>query len=190
MARSTPRPSNPTNDGSTSETEFDRHRTTFNDSGNLPHKMSSDAVRWCAQNRPAILMSVAVGVQGPAVVPAPVVVLVPAVLLVPAPAVLLEVAVMVPVLLPVAVLCISSVPDSEIRMTTGAFNPAPTTFHAGSLARRDNELPAICKIDGKPKIDGNFFKSMAKSIKANRASLIADEACTQHTGYYTSSTSS
>jgi len=53
-----------------------------------------------------------------------------------------------------------------------------------------NDLPAIHKIDGKPKIDGNFLKSMAKSIKANRASLIADEACTQHTGYYASSSCS
>jgi hypothetical protein len=117
---------------------------------------------------------------------------------VPAPAVLPTVAVavvvVVPVpsglLLPVAVLCISSVPDSEIRMTTVAFTHATTTFHGGLLVRSDNELPATYKIDGKPKIDVNFFKSMAKSIKANRASLIADETCKQYTGYYTSSSGS
>jgi hypothetical protein len=145
------------------------HRSTFNYSGNPPLKNS------CAQNRSAILLSV----------PVPV----PAVVLVPAPAVLLAVVVPMPpgLLLPVAVLCISSVSDSEICMTTRVFTPAPTTFHGGSLARRDNEPPAMHKIDGKPKIDGNFFKSMAKSIKANRASLIVDEACTQHTGYYPSS---
>ena len=138
------------------------HRSTFNYSGNPPQNISSDAARWCA--RSGIPLSV------PVMVPAAAVVLVPVVVVVPAPAVLLAVAVPVPpeLLLPVAVLCISSVPDSEIRMTTRAFNPAQTTFHGGSLARRDNELPAIHKIDGKPKIDGNFFKSMAKSIKANR----------------------
>ena len=118
--------------------EVEANRSTFNYGGNPPQMISSDAARWCAQNRSAILLPV----------PAP------AVVLVPAPAVLLAVAVPVPpgLLLPVAVLCIPSV-----------------------------------KIDGKPKIDGNFFKSMAKSIKANRASQMVHEACTQHTGYYTSS---
>jgi hypothetical protein len=106
--------------------EVEAHRSTFNYSGNPPHKISSDAARWCAQNRSAVLLSVAVP---------------------PAPAV---------------------------------------TSHGGLPAGCDNELPAIYEINGKPKIDGNFFKSMAKSIKANRA-LIADEACTQHTGYYTPS---
>jgi hypothetical protein len=161
--------------------EVEAHRSTCNYSGNPPQKISSDAARWCAQNQSRILWSV------PVMVPAP------AVVLVPAPAVLLAVAVAVPVpvspglLLPVAVLCIPSVTDSEIRMTTRAFNPATTTFHGGSMARCNIEPPAIHKIDGKQKIDGNFFKSMAKSIKANRASLIVDEAGTEHTGYYTSS---
>jgi hypothetical protein len=115
------------------------HCSTFNYIGNPPHRISSDAARWCAQNRSAVPLSEAVPVPAPAVVP--------------------------------------------------PMTPAPTTFHGGSLARRDNELPAICKINCKPKIDGNFFKSMAKSIKASRAS-IADESCTQHTGYYTSNSCS
>jgi hypothetical protein len=164
--------------------EVEAHRSTFNYSGNPPQNISSDAARWCAQS--GILLSV------PVMVPAAAVVLVPVVVLVPAPAVLLAVAVPVPpgLLLPVAVMCIPSVTDSEIRMTTGAFTPAPTTFHGGLLARRDIEPPAIHKIDGKATRDGNFFKSMAKSIKANRASLIADETCKQYTGYYTSSSGS
>jgi hypothetical protein len=110
--------------------EVEAHCSTFNYSGSPPHKISSDAARWCAQNPSAVL-------PPPTREPPPK----------PAPAV---------------------------------------TLHGGSLARCDNELPAIYEINGKPKIDGIFFKSMAKSIKANRA-LIADEACTQHTVYYTSS---
>jgi hypothetical protein len=47
------------------------------------------------------------------------------------------------------------------------------------------------KNNGKPTIDVNFFKSMAKTIKANRASkagaeVVDDKACTHYTGYYTS----
>ena len=47
------------------------------------------------------------------------------------------------------------------------------------------------KSNGKPTIDVNFFKSMAKTIKANRASkagaeVVDDKACTHYTGYYTS----
>jgi len=122
--------------------EVEAHHSTFNYIGNPPHKISSDAARWCAQNRSAVLLSVTVPVRAPPVVPA---------------------------------------------MPTGAFTAAPP--HGGSLARRDNELHAIHKIDGKLKIDGNFFKSMAKSIKANRAS-IAYESCTPHTGYYTYSSCS
>ena len=46
------------------------------------------------------------------------------------------------------------------------------------------------KNNGKPTIDVNFFKSMAKTIKANRASkagaeVVDDKACTHSTGYYT-----
>jgi hypothetical protein len=118
--------------------EVEAHRSTFNYSGNPPHKISSDAARWCAQNRSSVLLSVAV---------------------------------------PRA----SGEPPATRE-------PPAVTFHGGSLAGCDNELPAIYENNGKPKIDGNFFKSMAKSIKANRANraLIADEACTQqHTGYYT-----
>ena len=112
-------------------------------SGNPPHKISSEAARWCAQNRSAVLLSVSpVAVALPPVPPG--------------------------FLLPVAVMCIAPVPDSEIRMTTVALTPAPTTFHGGLLARRDNEPHVMYKIDGEPKIDINFFKSMAKSIKANR----------------------
>jgi hypothetical protein len=111
-------------------------------SGNPPHKISSEAARWCAQNRSAVLLSVSpVAVALPPVPPG--------------------------LLLPVAVLCIPSVTDSEIRMTTVALTPAPTTFHGGSLARRD-EPHVMYKIDGKPKIDINFLKSMAQSIQANR----------------------
>ncbi len=111
------------------------HRSTFNYIGNPPQRISSDAARWCAQNRSGIFLSV------PVPVPARGAVLVPAVVLVPSPAVLMAVEVAVPVsvpvspglLLPEAVLCIPSVTASEIRMTTNAFNPAPTTFHGGSM---------------------------------------------------------
>jgi hypothetical protein len=78
------------------------------------------------------------------------------------------------------------VPAPAVVLVPAPAVPATTTFHGGSLARCNIEPPAIHKIDGKQKIDGNFFKSMAKSIKANRASLIVDEAGTEHTGYYTS----
>jgi hypothetical protein len=122
--------------------EVEAHHSTFNYIGNPPHKISSDAARWCAQNRSSVLLSA---------------VLMP----VPAP----------PVVPP---------------MTTRANTAAPPL--GGSLARRDNELHAIYKIDGKPKIDGNFFKSMAKAIKANRGSIA--DACAPHTGYYTSSSCS
>jgi hypothetical protein len=45
--------------------------------------------------------------------------------------------------------------------------------------------------NGKPTIDVNFFKSMGKTIKVNRASkvgaeVVHDKACTHSTGYYTS----
>jgi hypothetical protein len=83
------------------------------------------------------------------------------------------------------------------RFAVRSCSSAPTTCQDGSLVSRDNELPATYKIDGKPKIDGNFFKSMAKSIKANRASIaksrsdvVDGEECTQHTGYYTYSSCS
>jgi hypothetical protein len=71
-------------------------------------------------------------------------------------------------------------------MTTRGNTTAPP--HGDSLARRDNELHVIYKIDGKPKIDGNFFKSMAKAIKDNRGSIA--DAYTPHCGYYTSSSCS
>ena len=91
--------------------------------------------------------------------------------------------------------------DSEIHMLPGAYKPAPTACHgcspvratASSLASmRDSELPSgLSKNNGKPTIDRNFFKSMAKTIKANRASIadaevVDEEACTHYTGNYAS----
>jgi hypothetical protein len=87
------------------------------------------------------------------------------------------------------------------HMLAGAYTPAPTVrngcspVHAttSSLASiHDSELPSrVYKNNGKPTIDGNFFKSMAKTIKANRATradadVVDEEACTHYTGYYTS----
>jgi hypothetical protein len=104
-----------------------------------------------------------------------------------------------------AVLSITSlVADSEIHMLAGAYTPAPTACHACSPVHatasplapvHDSELPSgLYKNNGKPTIDRNFFKSMAKTIKANRTSttsiaegeVVDQEACTQYTGYYTS----
>jgi hypothetical protein len=100
-----------------------------------------------------------------------------------------------------AVLSITSVADSEMHMLAGACSPPPTACHgcspvratASSLASiRDSEVPSgLSKNNGKPTIDRNFFKSMAKSIKANRASIadaevVDEEACTHYTGNYTS----
>jgi hypothetical protein len=59
---------------------------------------------------------------------------------------------------------------------------------------RDSELPTgLYENNGKPTIDRNFFKSMAKTIKLNlgRASkadadVVDEEACTYYTGAYTS----
>jgi hypothetical protein len=50
----------------------------------------------------------------------------------------------------------------------------------------------LYKNNGKPTIDVNFFKSMAKTIKANRAPIadaevVDEEACTHYTGNYASS---
>ena len=95
----------------------------------------------------------------------------------------------------------TSVANSEIDMLAGAYTPAPTACHgcspvratASSLASiSDSELPYVLyKNNGKPTIDRNFFKSMAKSIKSSRASIadaegVDEEACTHYTGYYTS----
>ncbi len=65
-----------------------------------------------------------------------------------------------------------------------------TTSFLASI--HDSELPSDGhKNNGKPKIDGNFFKSMARTIKANRATkadsdVVDEEKCTHYTGYYTS----
>ena len=52
----------------------------------------------------------------------------------------------------------------------------------------------LYKNNGKATIDHNFFKSMAKTIKANRATradadVVDEEACTHYTGCYTSNSS-
>jgi hypothetical protein len=39
----------------------------------------------------------------------------------------------------------------------------------------DSELSVICNNNGKPTIDPNFFKSLAKTIKANRPLIPGDE---------------
>jgi len=97
-----------------------------------------------------------------------------------------------------------SVSDSGIHLLTGEGTPATTVRHGhgdspvrattSSLASvHDSELPSgVHKNNkGKPTIDGNFFKSMARTIKANRATkadtdVVDEEACTHYTGYYTS----
>ena len=103
-----------------------------------------------------------------------------------------------------AVLSIPSVVDvdSEIHELPGAYTPAPTACHGCSpvcatassrASMRDSELPSgLSKNNGKPTIDRNFFKSMAKTIKANRApvayaEVVDEEACTHYTGNYASS---
>jgi len=100
-----------------------------------------------------------------------------------------------------AVLSITSVADSEMHMLAGACSPPPTACHGCSLVHatasspasiRASELPSgLSKNNGKPTIDRNFFKSMAKTIKASRASkadaeVVDEEACTHYTGNYTS----
>ena len=96
-----------------------------------------------------------------------------------------------------------SVSDSEIHLLAGAGTPDPTVRHGhgcssvrattSSLATiHDSEIPSgVYKNTGKPTIDCNFFKSMARTIKANRAAkadtgVVDEEACTDYTGYYTS----
>jgi hypothetical protein len=49
----------------------------------------------------------------------------------------------------------------------------------------------VYKNNGKSTIDGNFFKSMAKTIKVNRTTktdtdVVDEETCSRYTGYYTS----
>jgi hypothetical protein len=100
-----------------------------------------------------------------------------------------------------AILSITSLADSEMHMLAGACSPPPTACHGCSPVRatssspasiRDIKLPSgLSKNNGKPTIDRNFFKSMAKTIKANRASkadaeVVDEEACTHYTGNYTS----
>jgi len=100
-----------------------------------------------------------------------------------------------------AVLSTTSVANSDKHMLAGAYTPDPTVRHGclpvhattSSLASiHDSELPSgVYKNNGKPTIDRNFFKSMAKTIKANRASradaeVVDEEACTHYTGNYTS----
>jgi hypothetical protein len=56
----------------------------------------------------------------------------------------------------------------------------------------DQQIPY--KNNGKATIDRNFFKSMAKMIKANRpaiadADVVDEKACTHYTGCYTSNSS-
>jgi len=89
-------------------------------------------------------------------------------------------------------------------MLAGAYMPAPTACHGcspvcatgSSLATfRDSERPSgLYKNKRTPTIGisiRNFFKSMGKKIKANRASIadadvIDEEARTHFTGYYAS----
>ena len=90
-----------------------------------------------------------------------------------------------------AVLSMTSVVNSEIRKLAGASH-APAGA-ASSLASISGSEPpsALYKSNGKPTIDRTFFKSMAKTIKASRASIadaevVDEEACTHYTGNYTS----
>ena len=89
-------------------------------------------------------------------------------------------------------------------MLAGADTPHPTDCHGCSPVRatdtslasiRDSELPSgLYKNNGKPTIDRNFFKAMAKTIKGNRPAIadvdVVDEtACLHYTGCYTSTSS-
>jgi hypothetical protein len=104
-----------------------------------------------------------------------------------------------------AALSSTSVANSGVHMLTGACIPAPTACLGLSpvcatastpASIHDSKLPSgLYKNNGKPtislSIDRSFFKLMAKSIKANRASkadadVIDEETCTHYTGYYTS----
>ena len=88
-------------------------------------------------------------------------------------------------------------------MLAGADTPHPTACHGCSPVRatetplasiRDCMLPSgPYKNNGKPTIDRNFFKAMAKTIKANLGrdskadvDVVDEEACTHYTGSYTS----
>ena len=55
----------------------------------------------------------------------------------------------------------------------------------------DEDLLPILYNNGNPTIEVNFFKSMTKTIKTNRASIagldvVDEEACTHYTGCHTS----
>ncbi len=92
---------------------------------------------------------------------------------------------------------------TKIHVLAGTDTPDPIACHGCSPVRatetslasiRDSELPSgLYKNNGKPTIDRNFFKSMAKTIEVNlcRASkadadVVDEEGCTRYTGAYTS----
>jgi hypothetical protein len=84
-----------------------------------------------------------------------------------------------------------------IPASTACLGCSPVCATASSPASiHDSELPSgLYKNNGKPtislSIDRSLFKSMAKTIKANRASkadadVFDEETCTHYTGNYTS----
>ena len=101
-----------------------------------------------------------------------------------------------------AVLSTTSVANSDKHMLAVACTRAPTVCHGCSSVRatvsslasiRDSEVPVgLYKNNIKPTpIDRNFFKSMAKTIKANRTSIpepefVDEQTCTHYTGYFSS----
>jgi hypothetical protein len=75
---------------------------------------------------------------------------------------------------------------------TLAKSKSHTDFSNATSDMSDQHL--LDKNNGKATIDRNFFKSMAKMIKANRpsradADVIDEKACTHYTGCYTSNSS-
>jgi hypothetical protein len=83
---------------------------------------------------------------------------------------------------------------SESNKCVGSTNTlAKSKSHTdcSKMAPDMSDQQILHKNNGKPTIDVNFFKSMAKTIKANRASkadaeVVDDKTCTHYTGYYTS----
>jgi hypothetical protein len=83
---------------------------------------------------------------------------------------------------------------SESNKCVGSTNSlAKSKSHTdcSKVAPDNSDQQVLHKNNGKPTIDVNFFKSMAKTIKANRASkagaeVVHNTACTHSTGYYNS----
>ncbi len=86
---------------------------------------------------------------------------------------------------------------SESNTNVGSTNTLAKSKSHTDFSNATSDMSAqqiLDKNNGKATIDRNFFKSMAKTIKANRPSIadadVVDErACTHYTGCYTSTSS-